>query len=179
MILSVHAVVGAGVASLIPGQPVAGFALAFASHLLLDAIPHRDYDLLSLSGNAKEGLSLKDNTHKRFHQLKRDMFLVSVDAVVGIILAGIFFYNPAYPFIFLIGALASMLPDFTTFLSLFYKPKILQFFVRFHLNVMHSKVVLKLKEIPGVCLQFMTIGVLFLIVWGLTNLFSPVLAGQL
>ena len=48
MILSVHATFGAAVASLVPAHPVAAFALGFASHLALDLIPHRDYDLVSV-----------------------------------------------------------------------------------------------------------------------------------
>ena len=47
MTLTTHAVVGAAIATSMPNHPVIGFTLAFASHFVLDAIPHWDYKLSS------------------------------------------------------------------------------------------------------------------------------------
>jgi hypothetical protein len=41
MILTTHAVVGAALASFVPSHPVTAFAMGFASHFVLDAIPRR------------------------------------------------------------------------------------------------------------------------------------------
>jgi hypothetical protein len=49
MILSTHAVVGGAIASLIPGHPVLAFVIGTASHFAIDAIPHVDYPLYSIT----------------------------------------------------------------------------------------------------------------------------------
>jgi hypothetical protein len=49
MILSTHAVVGGAIASLMPGHPVLAFVIGAASHFAIDAIPHVDYPLYSIS----------------------------------------------------------------------------------------------------------------------------------
>jgi len=49
MIPSTHAIVGGAVASLFPSHPVLVAALGFASPFAIDAIPHWDYPLQSIS----------------------------------------------------------------------------------------------------------------------------------
>jgi hypothetical protein len=49
MILSTHAVVGGAIASFMPGHPVLAFVIGAASHFAIDAIPHVDYPLHSIS----------------------------------------------------------------------------------------------------------------------------------
>ena len=49
MILSTHAVVGGTIASFVPGHPVLAFVIGAASHFAIDAIPHVDYPLYSIS----------------------------------------------------------------------------------------------------------------------------------
>jgi hypothetical protein len=49
MILSTHAIVGGALASLFPSHPVVIIAAGFASHFAIDAIPHWDYKLRSIS----------------------------------------------------------------------------------------------------------------------------------
>ena len=61
MVLTSHVVVGAAVSSLVPGHPVAGFAVGFLSHYLLDMIPHRDY----LESDEDEGLDSKASFEKK------------------------------------------------------------------------------------------------------------------
>jgi hypothetical protein len=55
MILTTHAVVGAVLASFVPSYSATAFALGFASHFILDAIPHVDYPIKSRSVNPKIG----------------------------------------------------------------------------------------------------------------------------
>ena len=49
MILSTHAVVGGAIASLGPSDPILAAAAGFASYFAIDAIPHWDYPLRSIS----------------------------------------------------------------------------------------------------------------------------------
>lgn len=166
MILSVHAVFGAAVASLVPAHPVLGFGLGFVSHLALDMIPHRDYDLISIKSTPDSKMQLVDDIYKKA-RLARDMMLVSFDAFAGLVLSFLFFFNPIHPGIFLSGALGALLPDFLTFLYLILRHKPLALFFNFHASLIHSQVVLKLNQFTGVFLQFCTvailIGILFLI----------------
>jgi hypothetical protein len=164
MILSVHAMFGAAAASLVPSHPVAGFALGFASHFVLDAIPHKDYDLISVE-SAPGKIQIVEAVYKKF-RLIRDMTLVSLDAVLGLCLAFLFFFNPAHPAIFFIGAVSSLLPDFITFLYVILKHKPLALFFHFHASIIHSKLVLKLTQVQGLVLQFFTMAVLIGILQG-------------
>jgi hypothetical protein len=49
MILSTHAIIGGAVASLMPSHPMFAFVTGVASHFAIDAIPHVDYPLYSIS----------------------------------------------------------------------------------------------------------------------------------
>jgi hypothetical protein len=55
MILSTHAIAGAAIASFLPSHPTAAFVLGFASHFVLDAIPHWDYPIRSAAVHPKIG----------------------------------------------------------------------------------------------------------------------------
>jgi len=46
MILTTHAIVGAALASFLSSHPAAAFVAGFASHFVLDAIPHVDYPII-------------------------------------------------------------------------------------------------------------------------------------
>jgi hypothetical protein len=68
--LTTHAIVGAAIASVIPAHPFFAIAAAFASHFLLDAIPHWDYPIRSDSVNPNvsaamkyDGALLSDHAH--------------------------------------------------------------------------------------------------------------------
>ena len=56
MTLATHAIVGAAAARLFSFHPAAAFLAAFASHFLIDAIPHWDYHLKSLRYNREHPL---------------------------------------------------------------------------------------------------------------------------
>ena len=166
MILSVHAIFGAAVASLIPNHPGLGFALGFASHLALDMIPHRDYDLISVDKIADNKLKFSEGIYNKF-RLLRDMAVVSLDAILGLILAFMFFFNPIYPLAFLVGAVGALLPDFLTFIYLIIKHRSLELFYNFHASFIHSKIILKFNQATGVFFQFCTLAILIAILYSL------------
>lgn len=170
MILSVHALFGAAVASLVPTHPVVGFALGFASHLALDAIPHRDYDLISFDQDPNRKMQFVAGPDIKFRFI-RDIILISFDAIFGIILAYLFFFNSAHPWIFLIGATGGMMPDFLTILYVFWKYKYLVLFFKFHSNVIHSRLPQSLNQVIAIILQFGVIAVLIAIIYGLKYYF--------
>ena len=80
MILSTHAIVRAAIASFVPSHPTTAFVLGFASHFVLDAIPHWDYPISSASVNPKIGAPL---TFDR--ALLRDLVVIGSDGLLGIL----------------------------------------------------------------------------------------------
>lgn len=167
MILSVHAIFGAAVASLVPNHPVGGFILGFASHLALDAIPHKDYELISFESATNKKVSQINFIINKF-KLLRDVTFVFFDALVGFCLAFLFFFNFNHPWIFFIGAFGALLPDGLTFLYLLFKHKALGHFFDFHTDFIHYKI--HINQILGVFLQFCTVAILVAIIFGLRSL---------
>ena len=163
MILSVHATFGAAVASLVPSHPALGFTLGFISHFALDAIPHKDYDLISVETGPDKKLKPIDLIQKKF-SLIRDIIVVSFDALIGLGLAFLFFFDPVHPWIFFIGAISSLIPDGLTFLYLLFKHQSLSSFFNFHVELIHTKFILKLSQVTGVLFQFLTIAVLIAVI---------------
>jgi hypothetical protein len=106
MILSTHAIVGGALASLFPAHPVLVVAAGFASHFAIDAIPHWDYKLRSISvaAGARNQLRLTG-------PLLRDLGLIGFDASAGMALALVLFATPATAGAIALGAIAAMLPD--------------------------------------------------------------------
>ncbi len=167
MILSVHAIFGAAVASLVPSHPVLGFGLGFVSHLALDAIPHQDYKLLSFEINPNNKLKPIDLIRQKF-TLIRDLIVLSFDAIIGFCLAFLFFFNPVYPYVFFIGALGALLPDILTFIYLLFKHKALSDFFKFHTDFIHHKI--NLNQVVGVIFQFFVMAILIIVMFGLKNI---------
>ncbi len=106
MTLTTHAVVGAAVASLLPQYPVLGLCAAFASHFLIDAIPHRDYTIASSSIDPKIGAPMKYD--KAFF---RDVIVIGGDALFGVFLSLLFFATPQNFLLVFLGACIGILPD--------------------------------------------------------------------
>ena len=81
MILSTHAIVGGAIASFIPEHPTLAFVAGIASHFAIDAIPHSDYRLRSISiGRSRPAIT--------FNQLLvSDLILIAFDAAAGIAIA--------------------------------------------------------------------------------------------
>ena len=106
MILSTHAIVGAAIASFLPSHPTTAFVLGFASHFVLDAIPHWDYPIRSGSVNPRIGASV---TFDR--ALLRDVVVIGSDGLLGILGALLLFASPDGLWSILLGAFGAMLPD--------------------------------------------------------------------
>lgn len=121
MTLSTHAVVGAAVAAALPNHPILGGLFAFGSHFLLDALPHWDYKILSTSANPDAPAKLSID---RLFLL--DLVRIGSDALLGLVVAGAFFWHPVGTsftagvsllenWLWFIGAASAILPDFLQF----------------------------------------------------------------
>jgi hypothetical protein len=134
MILSTHAIVGGAVASLFPSHPILVIALGFASHFAIDAIPHWDYPLQSIS--VRPG---SNNGELRFNRLLlADLLLIGLDAFAGLTLAVYLFASPGSVWVIALGAIAGMLPDPLQFAYSLYPHQPFETLQRFHVWI-HSK----------------------------------------
>jgi hypothetical protein len=133
MILSTHAIVGGALASLFPSHPVAIIAAGLASHFAIDAIPHWDYRLRSISvaPGARNRLTLDG-------PLLHDLALIGLDACAGLALAIGLFATPATVAAIVLGALAAMLPDPLQFVHTLYPREPLSSLQSFH-RWIHTK----------------------------------------
>lgn len=139
MILATHAITGAAIASLIPEHPVAAFAAGFASHFLIDAIPHYDYPIYSAAIDPEEKwvtIPLSRNfLRKAFAKpglLVRDGVDFSADALIGIGVAFIVFGARAPAIPILAGSIGGILPDPLQFFSKSWHHEPLKSLQRFH-----------------------------------------------
>ena len=110
MTLTTHGVAGGAIVSLIPTYPVLGLCLAFASHYLLDAIPHLDYPIRSASLIPKSAAPMKYDT-----ALLADAITIGADAALGVALALLLFATRGSVALVVCGALAAILPDVLQF----------------------------------------------------------------
>ena len=133
MILSTHAVIGAAFATLMPSHPVAAFAGGFASHFVIDSIPHWDYSLKSISTGLGARNDLSVNS-ARVH----DLALIGADALAGLIIAIGIFGTEASLVAVLAGAMGAILPDPLQFVYSVYPGEPLATLQRFHIWI-HSK----------------------------------------
>lgn len=134
MILSTHAIVGGAIASLIPTHPGLAVAAGFASHFVIDAIPHWDYPLRSISIG-------RDADNRRL-RLSRGVFIdlakIAFDACTGLVLALWLFATPATMWVVGLAACAAMLPDPLQFVHSLAPHEPLKTLQRFH-GWIHSK----------------------------------------
>lgn len=153
MILATHAVAAAALAATMPNQPVLAFAAAGASHFLLDAIPHWDYELRS---------SRKDRNNPLNDDivLGRDFWFDSIklgaDTVLGLALTWFlfrsFFTGPLGTLTFAAGITGGLLPDLLQFAYFKLRWPWLTTLQRFHywIHADHNR---KLKPFIGITLQ--------------------------
>ena len=133
MILSTHAVVGGAIASLFPSDPILAAAAGFASHFAIDAIPHWDYPLRSISvGKGADNRRLRLN-----RAVLIDLICIGVDACAGLALAIWLFATPASAWAIALGAIAAMAPDPLQFVHSIHPREPLDTLQRFH-RWMHS-----------------------------------------
>jgi hypothetical protein len=134
MILSTHAVVGGAIASLIPSHPILVAALSFASHFAVDAVPHWDYPLRSISVRPNaDNWALEMNG-----RLFRDLALIGFDACGGTALTLLLFASPSTIGVITLGAFAGMLPDALQMVHSLYPREPMGSLQRFHRGI-HTK----------------------------------------
>lgn len=156
MTLATHAVVGAAAASLTPGRPVLGFCLGFASHFLIDAIPHWHYPLPSVTKDDNNQLNNDVLVFDKNFPL--DLLKMGADTLLGIALALVFF-QAQYPYIFsvaFIGAIAGVLPDALQFVYTKWRHEPMISLQRFHLWI-HAKRDLDDQTARGLSYQILII----------------------
>jgi hypothetical protein len=127
MILSSHAIVGAALASLMPAHPLTAFAVGFASHFALDAIPHADYPIRSQSINPEIGAPMKLDAAFLW-----DVLTIGSDGLLGILGAIFLFGSPIGLWAVLLGAIGAMLPDPLQFMHARFPHEPLRTLQRFH-----------------------------------------------
>ena len=152
MILTTHAVIGAGIATLVPQNPALGVGVAFASHFLLDAIPHWDYQLNS---RYEDHSDLKNDDMLLGRAFVGDLFKIGLDFVIGLALAWLIltWLKPEISLVtILLGVLGGMAPDFLQFAYFKLKREPLTSLQRFH-QWIHTSWRLKNKPIVGLGLQ--------------------------
>jgi hypothetical protein len=133
VILTTHAIVGGAIASLFPSHPLPVVAACFASHFVIDAIPHWDYPLRSIAF----GLQARNQWTWNSNRLC-DFAVIALDGAAGLALAIDLFSVPSTILTIALGALAAMLPDPLQFVHTLYPREPLKSLQRFH-AWMHTK----------------------------------------
>lgn len=134
MILCTHAIVGGAIASLFPTHPVVVAVAGFASHFAIDAIPHWDYPLQTISIGADA-----DNRHLALNRnLIFDLMLIGFDGSAGLAIAVWLFADPTTRAAIALGAFMAILPDGLQFACSLFPHEPLKSLQRFH-QWIHSK----------------------------------------
>jgi hypothetical protein len=122
MILTVHLLTGAALASKI--QPLSlAFILSFLSHYFLDFLPHPDE------------YSINNIKTKKWRNTFPDFLKIGLDISVGLLI--VYIFSGKQPAIYFAALLAG-LPDFFTFLSLFF-PRRLAWHEKLHKKIHFAK----------------------------------------
>lgn len=165
MTLATHAIVGAAVANLVPTHPIVGFIAGFASHFIIDAIPHWHYPMATIQHDHENEMN-SDMVINRYFAL--DLMVVALDAALGIFLS-LFFFGP---FNFsagvlisatFLGAIGGILPDALQFGYWKWRHQPLIALQRFHIWI-HAKTNLDDKHVLGIAQQLLLIVLAVLIV---------------
>jgi len=134
VILSTHAVVGGAIASLFPSHPLLAVFGSFASHFAIDAIPHWDYSLRSIT----LGTGADNRRLAMSRALLLDLTCIGIDACAGLALAILVFATPSSAWVVALGAVAGMAPDPLQFVHSVHPREPLVSLQRFHAWI-HSK----------------------------------------
>jgi len=138
MTLATHGIVGAAAATLVSGNPILGFILAFGSHLAIDTLPHRDYHLLSIV----EGKTKLENDMPFNRLFLLDLARTGTDAFIGLF-ASLLIYSAwlfdVAPEIVLLGVVGGVLPDFLQLVYFKTRSKFLLPLQKFHSKIQEGK----------------------------------------
>ncbi|MFA6254372.1 MAG: hypothetical protein WC640_03975 [Candidatus Paceibacterota bacterium] len=147
MILTPHAVVGAALASGFGFSPGIALVAGFASHFVLDSLPHWDYKLLSHHKDKINPINDDIIINRKFLV---DLVKLGLDFVAGISLAWLFFANHglASNWAIMAGALGGVLPDFLQFVYIKTRIKSLGWVRRWHIYVHGSELEFRFPTTP-------------------------------
>lgn len=154
MILTTHAVVGAGLAVLAKANPVAAFGMGFLSHFLLDAIPHWEYPIQS-KGPSTNPLQADMVLGKAF---VLDMIFIGSDFALGITLGLLMLSGENVSLATIVvspvfwGSLGAVAPDFLQFAYFKIKREPLTSLQKFHIFI-HSDYRFPHKSFVGPLIQ--------------------------
>lgn len=159
MVLSTHAVGGAAAALLFPRHPIIAFLAGFASHFLLDAIPHWHYRLRSLkkpTANPMDHYFVFDRT------FLEDLVAMAADVALGLValLPAIVIAPGDTPFIILCGALGGIMPDALQIVYYLFRRSPIKYLQRFH-KWIHAKTRLDHEPVLGIGAQLLLICLFF------------------
>ena len=156
-----HAITGAALSTLTPNNPLVGFTVGFASHFVLDSIPHWDYELKSSKKNKERPLENDLVINKDFI---KDIIKILADGIIGLILAlAIFTLFRHHSLITtLFAAIGAMLPDALQFVYFKWRHEPLVSLQKFHIW-MHARSDLKSQPILGISSQILIIVIFVLL----------------
>ncbi len=142
MTLTAHAITGAALASLVPDQPLVGFAVGFISHFVLDAIPHWDYKLSSKKEDGNNHMNDDMVINKNFI---KDILKISFDGILGLLFAYFIFvfYFKFSTFVILSGVIGAMMPDALQFVYMKWRHEPLISLQKFHLWIHADKKIIE------------------------------------
>lgn len=163
MTLTTHAVVGAAIAGALPTHPYVAILAAFASHFVLDALPHWDYPLRSESMKPGLAAAMKFNG-----ALLADMLTIGADALLGMTLALLVLARPGDRALIACGAGAALLPDALQFAHMRLPREPLISLQRFHCWI-HTSRHLRGRPVLGLTAQIMFVIVVLLFARGLPH----------
>jgi hypothetical protein len=147
MLLTVHAAAGALIGQQI-GNPFFAFVLAFASHFILDMIPHGDQDWIDeYKGNQKE-------------KVRKIIILVALDVLaLFILLVSKYFFDSFTPTLNIVaGIMGSVLPDLLVGIHELSERHFRRFY-RFHF-AMHDLIKYQPSTASGLFFQIIILGAL-------------------
>ena len=146
---TLHAAVGASVAiSLFPGNWPAAFLLAWASHFILDAIPHGDDANAELLADWKR-------------LVRKTAIWGGIDLIILTSLVVWWIFVHGFCWIFLAAVFGAALPDLMWgFGAVIGKPKIFGFLGRLH-DMVHNPLKIKLPLWFGLTYQILAAGILW------------------
>jgi hypothetical protein len=153
MTLTTHAIIGASVAELFPQHYILAFVAGFISHLVIDSLPHFDYQIKSSKRNVNNPL---DNDVIIGRAFIGDLLRIGFDACLGVLLAIIIFMYALHfgnITLVLIGAVAGILPDPLQFIYWKTRSPLLLPLQKFHIWIQKGKS-LHIHPFYGLLLQF-------------------------
>lgn len=147
-----HAIGGAASAVLFTKDPLAAFLIGFASHFVLDAIPHSHYKLKSIMKDPSNGDAYR-LTHNRENMI-RDFLITGADCAIGTSVAfyAVWQSSPDLIGLAVMGIVAGVLPDFLQFVYYVFPNFLIGRFKKFH-DFIHAKTNLDDSPLIGALFQ--------------------------